>query len=912
MLLGRASECTRIQAALDAALAGESAVVVVSGEPGIGKSALLEYAVAAGGGMTVLATRGFESESELAFASLTELLRPLEQDLGALRDVQREALAAALAIGPPVDAEPLTVCVAALDLVAVAAERDPLLIVIDDAHWLDRPTAEVVSFLTRRLHAERVAVLVATRPAAGAFDSGGLAVIELDGLEPDAAAELAGAAAPVNAAVAAQLAALTGGNPLALVELTGSLTDAQRAGAEPLVEPVPASGWAQHVFGQRLEQLPGPARRALLIAAAAGSDEMVPVARALAVEHLEVSALEPAELAGLIVLSPDRVVFRHPLVASAVYHLAAAPDVRSAHAALAAALVEEGREDERAWHMALAAVEPDATVAAAMGEVGRSAQRRGGFAAAARAYLRAATLEPDREARARLILAAADCSQRMGAIAAARHCLDQVEQLHVTGVEAARADLLRGRIEARTGSTLRAFDLMRSSANLLEPVDPAAAALALVESVDPCIRSGQPALALETAERASRLAAGTSGPAALYAQVATAAAKVFLGDAGEASRLALAAADEALGELAHDLQLRSYLGMTLAFAAEWDRARSVLADTVAACERVAPAMLPYPLTAQGWLERGTGQWTAAVGDLELAIERSRETGRANDETWAHSILAWICAARGQAGQVEVHVARQLELAERLGLPYQALTTDAARGLLALGAGEAADAIPPLQRALDRKRALGFCDATTHPSLTPDLVEALVRCDRRDEAAELTARFEQEASRPGGRALALRCRGLLAPDDDASELFDQAAELHRLADDPFGLARTQLAHGERLRRAGQRKRSRELLDAAREGFTALDAVPWLARTDEEDGRSARVLRSDPADRDELTPSEHQVASLAVRGLQNREIAQRLFMSSKTVEAHLTRIYRKVGVRTRVELVHSYRPRPVAAE
>ena len=345
-------------------------------------------------------------------------------------------------------------------------------------------------------------------------------------------------------------------------------------------------------------------------------------------------------------------------MASAVYHLAAAPDVRSAHAALAAALVEEGREDERAWHMALAAAEPDASVAAAMGDVGRSAERRGGFAAAARAYLRAATLEPDRQARARLILAAADCSQRMGAIAAARHCLDQMEHLHVTGVEAARADLLRAASRPAPAHAAR----VRPDAllgNLLEPVDPAAAALALVESVDPCIRSGQPAVALETAERASRLASGTSGPAALYAQVATAAAKVFLGDADEASRLALAAADEALGELGHDLQLRSYLGMTLAFAAEWDRARSVLADTVAACERVAPAMLAYPLTAQGWLERGTGQWAAAVGDLELAIERSRETGRANDETWAHSILAWICAARGQAGQVEVHVARQL-------------------------------------------------------------------------------------------------------------------------------------------------------------------------------------------------------------------------------------------------------------
>jgi DNA-binding CsgD family transcriptional regulator/tetratricopeptide (TPR) repeat protein len=352
-----------------------------------------------------------------------------------------------------------------------------------------------------------------------------------------------------------------------------------------------------------------------------------------------------------------------------------------------------------------------------------------------------------------------------------------------------------------------------------------------------------------------------------------------------------------------DLQLRAYVGMTLAFAEEWSRARAVLSELIVDCQRWAPAMLTYPLISQAWLERGTGDWAAAVTDLEVAIQRSAEVGRANDECWAHSILAWIRAAQGRDEVVEWHVARQLELDRELGLPYQAMTTEASRGLLALGRGDAEAAIPHLRRALDQKRERGYCDATTHPVITPDLIEALVRSGDRAAAQELLEQFEVEATRPSAQGLALRCRALI--EDDASQ-FAAAAELQELVGDRFGLARTRLLHGERLRREGHRKDARALLEAAQEQFVELGAAPWAARAAEEDGRSARSLQPSETARDQLTASEHQVASLAVRGLQNREIAGRLFMSVKTVEAHLTRIYRKLEVRTRVELVHSYRP------
>jgi len=878
---------------------------VVLGEPGVGKSALLDHAAGGGSGMRLLRARGFESEGELAFASLGDLLRPLVDHLSALHDAQRSALESALALGPPVAGDPLTVCVAALNLLAAAADERPILLVIDDAQWLDRASASVLAFVGRHIHSEGVALLVGVRQGPGAFDPRGLEVISLDGLERDPAAELARRSATMDDAVAERLAELTAGNPLALLELARALTDDQRSGAEPLPQPMPASGWARHVFGQRLAALPSPTRRALLVAAAVGGAEMLLVARALAAEGLMPEALEPAETAGLVYLSPGRFEFRHPLVGSAVYHLASAAEVRSAHAAVAAAMVEDERAEERAWHRAAAAVEPDASVADEMERAGRAAARRGGYATAARALGRAAMLAPDVGERARLLLDAADAAYRVGSMSVAAGFVGEAESLPIDNLATARVEMLRGRAEARTGSTRRAYELMQSASTRLRDSDPGAAVLALVESVDPCIRAGRPAEALETAERAVLLAGEAGGPPADYAQVAVAAAQLFNGNAGDASRLVSAVADRVLesDEASVDLQLRAYVGMTLAFAEEWLRARPVLTELIADCQRLAPAMLPYPLISQAWMERGTGDWAAAVTDLEVAIQRSAESGRANDECWAHSILAWIRAAQGRDEMVEWHVARQLELDRELGLPYQAMTTEASRGLLALGRGDAQAAIPHLQRALEQKRSRGYCDATTHPVVTPDLIEALVRVGEREGAEHLLERFQADASRPSARGLALRCRALL---EDDGALFGAACELHEQAGDRFALARTRLLHGERLRRSGHRKEARGLLEAAQAVFLELGAAPWAQRAAEEDGRSARSLRPGDVARDELTASEHQVASLAVRGLQNREIAGRLFMSVKTVEAHLTRIYRKLEVRTRVELVHSYRP------
>jgi DNA-binding CsgD family transcriptional regulator len=905
VLLGRSEPCGRIDELLDGARRGDSQALIVLGEPGIGKSALLDHAADSGSGMRLLRARGFESEGELAFGALGDVLRPLAGHLESLHDAQRSALESALAIGPPVGGDPLTVCVAALNLLAAAADKRPILAIVDDAQWLDRASASVLAFLGHHVHSEGVALLIGVREGPGAFDCRGLDVLRLDGLAAKDGAELAKRSGATVDSVADQLAELTAGNPLALLELAGALTDDQRSGAEALPQPMPASGWARHVFGQRLAALPSPTRRALVVAAAAGGTDMLLLARALAAEGLLPESLEPAEAAGLVDLSPGRFEFRHPLVGSAVYHLASAAEVRSAHSAVAAALVESDRAEERAWHRASAAVEPDASVADEMERAARSAAQRGGYATAARALGRAAMLAPDTADRARLLLDAADAAYRVGSMGVAAGFVGDAEQLPIDNEATARVEMLRGRAEARTGSPRQAYELMQSAATRLREVDPGAAVLALVESVDPCIRAGRPAEALATAEQAVALAGEVDGPPADYAQVAVAAAQVFSGRAGEASRLVTAVADRILDsqQTSDDLQLRAYVGMTLAFAEDWPRARAVLSELIAECQRWAPAMLPYPLISQAWLERGTGDWAAAVTDLEVAIQRSAESGRANDECWAHSILAWIRAAQGRDELVEWHVARQLELDRELGLPYQAMTTEASRGLLALGRGDAQTAIPHLRRALDQKLERGYCDATTHPVVTPDLIEALVRSGDRAAAQELLERFEVEATRPSAQGLALRCRALI--EDDADQ-FAAAAELQELAGDRFGLARTRLLHGERLRREGRRKDARALLEAAREQFVDLGAAPWAARADEEDGRSARSLQPSEVARDQLTASEHQVASLAVRGLQNREIAGRLFMSVKTVEAHLTRIYRKLEVRTRVELVHSYRP------
>ncbi|HWT25792.1 MAG TPA: AAA family ATPase, partial [Solirubrobacteraceae bacterium] len=347
MLLGRSGECSRIDRLMELAREGTSTTLVLAGDPGIGKSALLRYAMDRSEGMTVLAARGVESESEISFSGLAELLRPVLHHLDAIPGPQAAAVAGALALGPPVAGDRFAVSSGTLSLIAAASDAAPVLGVVDDIQWLDAPSAEALLFAARRLRAERVCLLFAVRDGhADAIPTTGIEQVRLGGLDPDAAAALLRqrATAPIASDVMQRLLRATMGNPLALVEIPGSLTDAQLAGREPLDEPLAAGVSVERAFLQRVASLPSNTRTALLVAAASESPALDLVVRAAAGLGADGDALEVAESAGLVSLDGSRVEFRHPLVRSAVYHGAEAAARRAAHRALAAALAGHDRD----------------------------------------------------------------------------------------------------------------------------------------------------------------------------------------------------------------------------------------------------------------------------------------------------------------------------------------------------------------------------------------------------------------------------------------------------------------------------------------------------------------------------------------------------------------------------------------
>ncbi len=348
-----------------------------------------------------------------------------------------------------------------------------------------------------------------------------------------------------------------------------------------------------------------------------------------------------------------------------------------------------------------------------------------------------------------------------------------------------------------------------------------------------------------------------------------------------------------------DLQLRAYLGMTLAFAERVERAAEVLDGLIDECEQSAPGALTYPLVSRAWLRRLCGAWPGAQADAQRAVRIAGQLGRAGDECWGLSVLTWLLAAQGRPdGEL---LERQRSLADRLDLPYQAMCVHACHGLHALATGAADDAARELAAALATKRACGIADATTQPVIGADLVEALVRCGRPEDAAAEAAALRAGAARAGrGSALALaeRAQALVAAEPAAH--FERAWALHAGAPDRFARARTALAWGDSLRRDGHRVESRELLADARSELELLGAAGWEEQAASGLARSGQTLRRGGAGRDELTPAEVEVAGLVAEGKTNRETAGALWMSEKTVEAHLSRIYRKLGVRNRAEL------------
>jgi len=900
MLLGREHETARIDRLLDDARQGRSGVLVLSGEPGIGKTALLEYAAGRAEGMIVLATRGIESEAELPFAALADLLRPVMESIDRIPEAQTAALRSALALGPPLRGDRFTVCAAVLSVCAVAADESPVLVLIDDAHFVDRSSMQAFFFAARRLDAEGIAALVAQRSGSD-LGTSGLPKLDLQGLPHDAAAALLRRPGPVAAAVADELIVGSGANPLALIELPSLLSRSQLSGDDPLDRPLPTGDALERAFLLRVEALPEQTQQALVVAAASGSADFDEIVAAVERAGLDPNALDAAERADLTIVDGSRFAFEHPLLRSAVYYGATAGMRRSAHQALAG-----GGGEGRPWHLAAASEAPDASIAAELKEGATAASGRGGHAEAAMALEAAARLAVSADARAGFLREAADEARRAGqaakALELATAALASAEQPELR----TRIEHLYGVIEMWSGSALAAYERLSKEAECVKTKDPVRAARLLTDAAWACFMGGEVNLGREAAQEARALAEGRGGLAEIVSGALLGIALLLSGERGTAEPLLRR--HQALLEDPEFVE-RGYAllwpaAQALVWLEEHDQARTVFQGVIDhARAQSAPTILPYTLTGLADLDFRTGSWARAYADANEAVVLARETGQPVALSFALAGLARIEAAQGREADCRLHATEALDLGSAgAGVGSVVVYAAAALGLLELGLGRIEEAIGQLGRVADAVHAHGL-DQPTVIQWAPDLIEALVRSGRREEAVELLASFERAAEASLSNwalGAAARGRGLLAG-DEFEGYFARALELHEALGAPFEIARTELCLGERLRRSRRRKEARTVLRSAIEHFERLAAGPWVERATTELRASGETVEPGGViATNELTPQELQVALAVGKGATNREAGAALFLSPKTVEAHLGRIYRKLDIRSRTEL------------
>jgi DNA-binding CsgD family transcriptional regulator len=908
MLLGRAVECARIDRLLSEATAGRSGALLVWGDPGIGKTALLEYAAHRAEGMAVVRARGVESEAQVPFAGLLELLRPLLGELERLPDPQAVALRSALGLGPGAETDRFMIGAATLSVLAAAAERSPLLVLVDDLQWLDPSSAAAIVFSARRLLADAVAmVLAARREEAEAVPAAGLPRLRLEGLDRTASEALLDrhAGRAVSAEFAEQLFLATAGNPLALVELA---SEAPERAADLLGVGLTTETGIERAFLGRSDALPRETRRALVVAAAVASGEMGTIQRASERLGIDPRALEEAERMRLVVVSDARLEFRHPLVRSAFYHAAAPPERRAVHRAIAETYIAERDLDSRAYHLAAATFGPDESVAAALEQAAIRAAARGGHAAAASALERAARLTPDEEDRpAQHLVAAADAAWAAGDTGRTMRLVD--EALERCSGRRLRADGLRlkGYAEMQIGPVMRGHDTLVEAAAQIEPLDPGKAVELLAEAADACTYAARPETMLITAQRAWDLVpADARDREKAFARLALGTALIFNGH-GRAGAQLLHEATQLVGHrdaLGDDPRLLA----RAAIAPLWLREAGIgneLIERALEAARAQNALGAMPLALQivAVDSAASDRWAFSKARHHEAIALARDAGHAVRLCGLLAGLARIEARQGQAEVCRSYAEEAIALARRLGLDFYRLWAITGLGDLELAAGHLDEALRWLQEAegILRDRRIG--DPDIWPA--PELVEVWLRLGDRQEAQRVTtdylARAEQKRQ-PWSLARATRCRALLATAEAYDGAFHESLRYHELTVDAFELARTQLCYGERLRRDKRRLDAREQLRAAFACFERLGAVPWAERARVElqaTGETAR--RRDASTIDQLTPQELQIATVLADGLTTREAAARLYLSPKTVEYHLRNAYRKLGIRTRRELL-----------
>jgi DNA-binding CsgD family transcriptional regulator len=910
-LLGRQRERLVLERLLATSLDGHGALLVVHGDPGVGKTALLEYAVEAAEDFRVVRTAGVEGEMELDYAALQRFCAPILDFSERLPDPQRDALTVAFGLSAGQAPSPFLVGLAVLGLLSEAAEQQPLLCLVDDAQWLDDASAQVLAFVARRLLAERIALAFATRELGG-----GLARFPQLYVEPlgrrDARALLESVlAARLDEPVLERILAETGGNPLALLELPRGLTPAQLAGGFGLPAALPLSAGIEQSFTRRLARLPRDARRLLLLAAAEPVGDPALLWRAAQQLGIPETAAHAVESEGLLTLDGG-VVFRHPLVRSAVYGAAEPNERREVHRALADATDPQLDPDRRAWHRAHAASVPDEELAAELARSAARAQARGGFAAAAAFLERAAALTPAPVRRAQRALVAARTKFRAGALDDALALLSSAEVDALDELERARVELLHAQIAFATTHGSDAPILLLRAARRLGPLSRTLACETYLEALSAAMFAGRLAGPGATALEVARAAKAAPRPPVLVGlELWLDGLATLFTDGYEAAVPILRRAHQGFddGDMPASEQIRWKWLATVLSVHLWEDVRwQAISESHVQIAREAGALgeLPLALSQRVYAHLFAGELTAAA----LLVDEIRAATEATGSNLTPYGAVGLAALRGREPEaislIDESRKDAIERGEGIGLSV----LDWAQAVLYNGLGRYDEARVAALRVVEHPH-----DLSTSNWGMVELIEATVRAGAPDLARDVRARLVERARAAGtdwALGVAARSEALLADDQAAEELHLEAVDRLGRTRMAVDLARAHLLYGEWLRRQRRRIDARRHLRAAHDLFSdfGTEAFAERARVElEATGEHARKRTVET--RGDLTPQEAQIARLAGEGLSNAEIGARLFISRHTVEYHLRKVFTKLGVNSRTKLAHALPPEPNSA-
>ena len=901
---GRSNESELLDRLLEDARGARSGVLVIRGEAGMGKTALMRHAAERAAGFRVAQVSGVESERELPFAGLHQLGAPFLDRIDALPAPQQAALRVALGLCPGAAPDRFLVGLAALTLLAEVAEEQPLLCLVDDFQWLDEATEQVLGFVARRLLAEPVAIVFGIREPSDEREVAGLPELRLEGLDHDEARALLAEVTPgrLDERVAERIVAETGGNPLALLELPRGMSAAELAGGFAVPGPVRLSGSIEDRFRLRLDALPADTRRLLQLAAADPVGDPLLVWRAAGQLGIHPEAATPAVDADLFEMGA-RVRFRHPLVRSAAYRSASPAERHALHAALAEATDGEIHPDRRAWHRAQAAAGPHEDVAAELERSAARAEARGGMAAAAAFLESAATLTPDPSVRVRRLLAAARAQRDAGALEAALELLTAANAGPMSALQAAEVEHLRGRVafdQRRVGDAARR---LVGAARRLEPLDPALARTTHLEAVGAAIWAGHLCSSIamaEVAEAARAAPPAPDPPGAADVVLDALATRLTEGYAAAVPALeqalqAVLALEVPAGDLGHWLWLSGARAAGLIAIEVWDAdAWHELASRQVRVARDSGAVvqLQFALNFFARSQLASGRFT----DAAALIEEERAIAQATGSSAVGYEEMLLAAWRGQESQASELIERMVRAASARGLGRMVDVATYAKAVLYNGLGRYDVARDTALAAFEHRDEVGY-----GPFVVAELAEA---ASRTGEQALVRAALEWLSERTRVTrtdwllGIDARVRALLGDPDAAEPLYRESIERLTHTRLRVEVARARLLYGEWLRREGRRVDAREELRVAREMLLSIGADGFAERARHEllaTGEKVRKRRDDT--RDELTPQEEHIARLAREGRTNPEIGAELFLSPRTVEWHLKKVFTKLGITSR---------------